>query len=382
MIGDWRKGCRAADCSRHATLRLTTRVVAVPVIEGDEIIMAARIAVGVVGCGFFAQNHLHSWQDLGAEGAELVAVCDIDPAKAAAAARDFGVPRWYSDPTEMFGNEDLGLVDIVTRMDTHQQLVGQAIARGVPTIVQKPFAPNLDGCLEMAKAAEAAGVFLAIHENFRFQAPIRRAIDIVRSGVIGEPSWARISFRTGYDIYAGQPYLLTEERFVVIDLGCHVLDLARAFLGEVQHVAAETQRRNPRVRGEDTATMLLRHRAGAVSVVECTYEAHRQPDCFPETLIEIEGSKGAVALRPGRILEVTTDGQLTTSDADAPLLAWTECPWHVVQESVLATCRHMLTAIREHHAAATSAPDNIKTFALCEAAYEAMAAGTLVRPRV
>ena len=343
--------------------------------------MAEKIAVGVVGCGFFARNHLHSWQDLAAEGAELIAVCDIDPAKAAATAKAFGVPRWYRDPAKMFEDEELGLVDIVTRMDTHRQLVGQAIARRLPTIVQKPFAPNLDGCLEMTRGAEAAGVFLAVHENFRFQAPIRRAIDVVRSGTIGEPSWGRISFRTGYDIYGGQPYLLTEDRFVVVDLGCHVLDLARAFFGEVRHLAAETQRRNPRIRGEDTATMLLRHQSGAVCVVECTYESHRQPDCFPETLVEIEGSKGAVALRPGRILELTTDRQLTTTDADAPLLAWTERPWHVVQESVLATCRHILTAIRERHDAATSARDNVKTFALCEAAYQAMATGALVRPR-
>lgn len=343
--------------------------------------MAAKISVGVVGCGFFARNHLHSWRDLAAEDAELVAVCDIDPAKAEATAKDFGVARWYSEPAKMFEDEALDLVDIVTRMDTHRQLVQQATARRIPTIVQKPFAPDLDGCLEMTKAAQEAGVFLAIHENFRFQAPIRRAIDVVRSGTIGEPSWGRISFRTGYDIYEGQPYLRTEERFVVVDLGCHVLDLARAFLGEVQHLAAETQRRNPDVHGEDTATMLLKHQSGAVSVVECTYEAHRQPDVFPETLIEIEGSKGAVVLRSDRILEVTTDGQLTTIDADAPLLPWATRPWHVVQESVLETCRHMLAATRNRHDAATSARDNVRTFALCEAAYEAMATGMLVQPR-
>ena len=40
------------------------------------------VAVGMVGCGFYAQNHLHAWADLRPEGAILAAVCDMDPARA------------------------------------------------------------------------------------------------------------------------------------------------------------------------------------------------------------------------------------------------------------------------------------------------------------
>ena len=50
--------------------------------------------VAVIGCGFFAQNHLNGWRDLAAEGVELVAVCEIDPKKAEEAAQTFGVPRF------------------------------------------------------------------------------------------------------------------------------------------------------------------------------------------------------------------------------------------------------------------------------------------------
>lgn len=119
--------------------------------------------------------------------------------------------------------------------------------------------------------------------------------------------------------------------------------------------------------------MLLKHRSGGVSIVECTYEAHRIPDIFPETLIEIEGPRGAMILRPGSVLEVTTDGKMTTHDVDAPVLAWAERPWHIVQESVHATCAHMLENLHAGRPAATSADDNVRTFDLCEAAYTAAA---------
>jgi predicted dehydrogenase len=200
---------------------------------------------------------------------------------------------------------------------------------------------------------------------------MRRIVELLRQGTIGAPSWARVSFRTGYDIYKGQPYLAHEERFVLTDIGVHVLDMVRVLMGEVEHMSAETQRRNPDVRGEDTATMLLKHRSGAVSVVECTYGARRVPDVFPETLMEIEGPKGSIVLKAGSVLDLTVGGKLTTHDVDAPVLPWAERPWHIIQESVLATCSHMLDALSAGRAADTSAEDNVRTFTLVEAAYEA-----------
>ena len=84
--------------------------------------------LGVVGCGFFAQNHLHAWTDLKPRGVEITAVCDVDPTKAKAAAERFRVPHWYSDAEAVFRERRLGLVDIVTRVDTHQPLVDLAIS--------------------------------------------------------------------------------------------------------------------------------------------------------------------------------------------------------------------------------------------------------------
>ena len=51
------------------------------------------------------------------------------------------------------------------------------------------------------------------------------------------------------------------------------------------------------------------------------------------------------------------DGKMNSVDFDVPILAWAERPWHVVQESVLATCAHMLSALRSGRDAAPSAND-------------------------
>lgn len=344
--------------------------------------MSEIVRLGLVGCGFFARNHLNAWRDLRGEGVELVAVCDTDRDKAETAAKDFGSTEIYTDVAQMLGEAKLTLVDIVTQVRSHRPLVEMSLRAGVPTIVQKPFGLTLDDCSKMTALSAETGVPLAVHENFRFQLAMQKARDIVASGEIGEPNWARISFRTGYDIYSGQPYLLKEENFVVNDLGPHVLDLARFFLGEVDWLTAETQKRRADLAGEDTATMLLRHKSGAVSVVECTYQSRRLPDTFPETLLEIEGSLGALILKPGYELEVTSDGNRRSISADPAVAGWMERPWHVVQNSVVATCSEILHALQQGRVPTLSASDNLKTMALCDAAYQSAKTHQAVVPAI
>ena len=201
--------------------------------------------LAVVGCGFFAHNHLSGWRDLATEGVELVAVCDIDPKRAEEAAKTFAVPRFYADAGALLDKEKVDCVDIVTRMETHLQVVKIVAARGVDIILQKPLGPDWDQAREIVGTARKAGVRLAVHENFRWQSPMRKLKGVLDSGAIGRPTWARIAFRTGYDIYAVQPYLHQARRYAILDVGIHVLDLARFFLGEVERVFCEAQTRNP-----------------------------------------------------------------------------------------------------------------------------------------
>jgi predicted dehydrogenase len=338
--------------------------------------------VAVIGCGFFAQNHLNGWRDLAAEGVELVAVCDIDSKKAEAAAETFGVPRFYTDAGAMLANEQIDFVDIVTQMDTHLGVVKLACAKGVDIILQKPLAPEWNAAREVVETARRAGVRLAIHENFRYQSPMRKLKGVLDSGAIGKPTWARIAFRTGYDIYAVQPYLHQAKRFAILDVGIHTLDLARFFLGDAERVSCETQCRNPENVGEDTATILMRHRSGAVSVVEVTMEARIDPDPFPETLVTIEGEGGSASVGPGLVARITSGGQTREEDFGSPLLSWTSQPWHTVQESALRTEEAIIRAWRAGKDPESTGDDNLKTYALVEAAYEAAREGRAIVPAV
>ena len=337
------------------------------------------VRVGMIGCGFYAQNHLQAWTELRPLGTELVAVCDLDPEKAKAAGEKFGA-AWYTDVDQMLDSTTIDLLDIATQMGSHQALAAKATDRKIASILQKPLAPTLGESMAIVDLAQKQKVWLAVHENFRFGTGMRRVKETIESGVIGAPNWARISFRTGYDVYAGQPYLAREKRFAILDSGIHVLDLARFFLGEVDRISCETQQRKVGIDGEDTATMLLRHTSGAVSVVESTYQAKREPDVFPETLLEIEGATGSIMLSQNQTMSVTSGGVSETHSVGTPLRSWTSHPWHVSQEAVLHANAHFLEAFRNGRDADTSGADNLKTFALVEAAYKAAETNRSVRP--
>lgn len=331
----------------------------------------------LIGAGFFAQNQMHGWA--GIDGVQIVAVCDRDTARRDQTAAAFGA-RPYADAAQMLAAESLDFVDIATTVSSHRPLVEMAAQAGLHVICQKPFAETMDDARAMVAAVDAAVKTLMIHENFRWQSAVRAAIDVVRGGAIGTPFFGRVSFRSGYDVFSGQPYLATDPRFIIQDLGIHILDVARALFGDVANMSATTRRINPAIRGEDVATMLLEHENGVTSVVDCSYATRRQPENFPETLLEIDGDRGTLRLDAGYRLVIQTDGE-TVRDVAPPILPWAERPWHNIQESVQIIQQHFVDCLRAGTSPETSGRDNLKTLALVEAAYVSAADGSRIDMR-
>ncbi|MCB2054798.1 MAG: Gfo/Idh/MocA family oxidoreductase [Geminicoccaceae bacterium] len=329
--------------------------------------------IGVVGCGFFARNHLEAWG--GIDDVSVVAVCDLDPARLDRAATRWPGVRGYPDAAGMLARERLDFVDIVTAAPSHRALVEQVAAAGAAVICQKPFAPSLEDARAMVAACARAGVPLMVHENFRFQRPILELKKVVESGRLGAPTYARIRFRHACDIYAGQPYLLEEERLAIMDVGVHLLDVARFLLGEAETVFCRTQRIDPRVAGEDSVSITLEHEGGAVSLVDFSFATIQEPDPFPQTLIRIEGERGTAQLLEGYRLEVSGGGvPIEVRDVEPPVPAWGGRPWHLIEDSVITIQRHWIDCLKTGREPATSGADNLKTLELVFAAYDSASA--------
>ncbi len=331
--------------------------------------MSTVMRGALIGCGFFAQNHMHAWAAL--EGAEIVALCDLDLSKAEAMAKVFGIARVYDDPAKMFAAETLDFVDIATTVASHRPLVEMAVRHAATVICQKPFAETLRNAQAMVNAAEAAGAHLIIHENFRWEQPFLEMKVLVDQGVIGTPHQAQFSFRHGYNNYVNQPYLREIERFAIMDVGLHLFDVARFFMGEVASLSCTTQSVNPEVRGEDMFTALMQMESGATCVCDCSFYSRYSPEPFPNTAALIEGDLGALVLDRWNRLTVHTASGAEVRDVDPEVPAWGAKPWHCVQDSVFNFQRHAVDVMNGRASPQPSGADNLRTMVLALAAYDA-----------
>ena len=326
----------------------------------------------VIGTGFFAQNHLNAWAQL--PDVELVAVCDVDEERVTTAAEKFG-GRAYLDAAELFANEDLDFVDIATTPPTHRQMVELAASHGVAAICQKPLAWEMSDARAMVDACAAAGVPFMVHENFRFQLPMRRIKSLIDAGTIGRPFFGRISFRTAHDVYAAQPWLVNSERMIIIDVAVHLFDLALCFLGQPESLVADALRVNPRIVGEDVATVLMRM-PDATCIVDASYETRSDHSTYPQTFVTLEGTEGTITLGPDYDLQVVSRGTVTNERLVIPDHGWTSEPWNAIQDSVVNIQQHWLDCLDASSGTETSGRRTLPLLDITLGAYASAASGT------
>jgi predicted dehydrogenase len=332
----------------------------------------------ILGAGFWSHYQLAAWKEL--RGVECVAIYNRTRPKAEALARRFGVTRAYDDAEELLDREKLDFLDIITDNDTHSRFVHLAAARRVPVICQKPMAPSLAEAERMVAACRRARVPFFIHENWRWQTPMRALKRVLDAGKIGAPFRARLDMLSGFPVFKNQPALRELEQFILTDLGSHTLDAARFLFGEAETLCCHTHRVHRDIKGEDVATVMMRTAGGATVVVNMAYaENFLEHDHFPETFCFVEGDRGSVELGPDYWLRVTTRAGTHARRHPPPRYPWANPAYAVVHASIVDCNRDLLRALQNGTLAETHAEDNLKTMKLVFAAYESAADGRVVR---
>ena len=332
---------------------------------------------GVIGCGFWAQVQLHAWAMI--DGVELVAVCDVDGDKARQTAAAFGAGQFYTDAADMLATESLDFVDIVTTPPSHRQLVEMAASHGIDVICQKPMAWTMAEAEAMVAACKQAGVTFMVHENWRWQTPIRELKRVLDEGSIGRSFFARISFRSDFDPFAGQAWLRKTPRFIIIESGVHQLDVARFLLGNPVRLFATASRLNSTIKGEDVATIMLDF-GDATGIVNLSFATPTDHEIFPQTLITVEGPQGVLQLGEDYRLRLIRPDVVETRAMPVPEHPWTNRPWHVMEDSALQIQRHWVDCLHTGREPESTGEDNLKTLELVFGAYESAETGQSYRP--
>ncbi len=319
------------------------------------------LKVGLIGAGGISRVHADAWRALGVEGY----VTSLDGADEIAA--EYGFVQVADVDTLI---ERVDLVDIVTPSSTHADFALRAIARGRDVICEKPLAATADAAVEVARAAEAAGVRLFPAHVVRYMGEYERIKQGIDAGRIGTLAVQRFH-RAGSAPQT--PWFFSERAGggVIRDLAIHDIDQAMWFAGDVTQVYAV---QNPptvgdRVPAPVTAHIVLTHANGVISHIHASWGL---PGIPFRTSVEVAGSEGRLRYDSAEDRTLRTDAVVDSAATDyLPPMSPQDSPYY-------AEITDFVAAIRERRDARVAPVDGIRAVAVAEAAYASIAAGAPV----
>ena len=186
-----------------------------------------------------------------------------------------------------------------------------------------------------------------------------------------KPQYSKISFRHANPVgYTNQTYLYDLEEYLILDVGIHLYDLSRFFLGEATSVYTINQNTNKKFKGETAFTSLVRHENGGVSIIDASISSIKTPDRFAQTLVNVEYANGSIDLDYDYNITVHKKGLKKTHKANPKKLKWISRPWNQIQESIVNTHNHFISYLNKKRIHDTSGADNIKSLSLVFASYQ------------
>ena len=289
-----------------------------------------KVRYAVVGAGNIAQVAvLPAFAQ--ADDAELVAIVSSDEAKRRELGRRYqvGLTAGYEDLERVLDTGDIDAVYIALPNNQHREYTERAARRGVHVLCEKPMATSEEDCEAMIEVCEENDVKLMIAYRLHFEEANLRAVEIARSGAIGDPlllgAWLTHQVRAG-DIRTRQD----TAGGALFDEGPYPVNAARYLFADepIEVSASSNVDDDPRFRGVDTTTgALMRFPDGRlaqffVSQAAASVSAFRlvgsRGDLFVDSAFDYKGERKHLLTIDGK----TEERKFPKQDQFAPELIY------------------------------------------------------------
>jgi predicted dehydrogenase len=221
--------------------------------------MSNKIGVGIIGLsargGWAARAHVPALQAL--PEYEIRALTASSPESAAAAAEKFGVPNFFTDPSELAASPEVDLVVISVKVPQHKELVEAALGAGKMVFCEWPLGNGLEEAQGLEALANEKGVPAFVGLQSHGVPAVRYVKDLIASGYVGEVLSTTVVASGGLygpTIDERSLYLLDPANgatLLSIPFG-HSIDAMCWVLGEFRELTATTANRRPEVTQEET----------------------------------------------------------------------------------------------------------------------------------
>ena len=338
---------------------------------GDMVSNPLRVAV--VGAGYWGPNLARNFR--ASADWELVAICDLDRARAEKLADSLGGVPVVTDLDELLADPELDAVAIATPARTHHPVVLAALRAGKHVVVEKPLADSRDRGLEMVREADERGLILMADHTYCYTPAVMKIRELIEEGQLGD-----ILFIDSVRINLG---LIQPDVDVFWDLAPHDLSIMDFIIpGGLKATTAAAQGADPLGAGKSCVGYLsLPLEGGAI--------AHVHVNWLSPTKIRqmvIGGSERTLVwddLNPQQRISVYDRGvdlaQVSTSDADRTAatvsyrLGDTWSPALPEREALAAMATEFADSIRGARPPRTDGRAGLRVLSVLEAASRSLA---------
>jgi predicted dehydrogenase len=321
-----------------------------------------------------------------------VAVCDRAEELAAGRAAAWGVAtaRVFTGIDQLLACEEVDLVEVLLPHDLPLPATLEVLAAGKAVSVQKPMATSLADGQAMVAAAERAGRFFKVFENFVFYAPVQKAKALLEESAIGEPLTIRIKSvfgdpRHGWAVPgSAQAWRLDPARCgggpIVFDDGHHKFALAWWFMGLPEEVHAWIGRTEIAGGMVDGPAMIsFRFPGSRLGVFEAVHARDMLIDTHhyaQDDQIEITGTRGAIWVTRGHGRLGDRPPVILYRDGETTGFSAMPTGWG---ESFVCSTRDTIEALRDGRPPALTGAQGVEILRFALAALRSAEAGRAVR---
>ena len=336
--------------------------------------MEEKTTVGVIGLGL-GQAHLAGY--LKDDRVEVVGLADLDGGLVERTASERGVPHAVTDYRDLFALEP-DLVSVCLPNFLHAPVTIDVLDAGAHVLCEKPMALNAAQARDMAAAARRNGRYLMIALNNRFRTETQILKKLVEQDVLGEIYYARTGWLRRSGIPGPGTWFTRKSQAgggPLIDLGVHMIDLARWLMGNPRpaSVAGATfNRLADAVEGvfdvEDLAAAFIRFEGGITLVAETSWASHVPSE---GSYVKLMGTRGGAEIT-GNDLTVYTDlhgQQVDITPAYAPR-EWSDC--------IAAEIAHFVDCIRAGRPPLSTGEQGVEIMQILDGIYESAAGNRMV----
>lgn len=268
--------------------------------EAVSTISKQKSKIALIGCGAISVAHCTVIHEL-ADIATLIGVYDTNLARAQTFAQENNIDAVYESMDTLL-TSDADVVAICTPSGLHASLAMQCMKAGKHVVVEKPIALTKTDCDAILQTEKETGKSCAPISQLRFSDGMRRAKEIIDSGVLGKPVLCDLYMK----YYRDATYYANSWRGTVamdgggalMNQGIHGIDLMHFLLGDIAQINGTVRTLIHNIEVEDTAVATVVFKSGALGVIEGTTSVRPSaPRRF-----ELHFEKGSIVIEEDHIL--------------------------------------------------------------------------------